>query len=81
MRRSMSDLGTRIPSHKPDVEQRPSGRLDEEAAAAAPDQIVELDQRRTIGAVLRAHAKRMKLEFETRTSDHIGNGSCTGAVV
>src|SRR6476661_671772 len=53
----MSDLGTRIPSHKPDVEQRPSGRLDEEAAAAAPDQIVELDQRRTIGAVLRAHAE------------------------
>ncbi|MEA2967773.1 MAG: hypothetical protein QOE78_1034, partial [Alphaproteobacteria bacterium] len=53
----MSDLGTRIPSHKPDVEQRPSGRLDEEAAASAPDQIVELDRRRTIGAVLRAHAE------------------------
>ena len=52
----MSDLGTKIPSHKPDVEQRPSGRLDEEGAAAAPDQIVELDLRRTIGEVLRAHA-------------------------
>ena len=31
--------------------------------------------------ILCVHAKRMKLEFETRTSDHIGNGSCTGAVV
>ena len=53
----MSDLGTKIPSHKPEVEQRPSGRLNEEGAAAAPDQIVELDQRRTIGEVLRAHAE------------------------
>jgi len=53
----MSDLGTKSPSHKPEVEQRPSGRLDEEGAAAAPDQIVELDQRRTIGEVLRAHAE------------------------
>ena len=53
----MSDLGTKIPSHKPDVEQRPSGCLDETDAAAARDQIVELDQRRTIGEVLRAHAE------------------------
>src|SRR3954454_18393380 len=53
----MSDLGTKIPSHKPDIEPRPSGRFDEGGAAAAPDQIVELDQRRTIGEVLRAHAE------------------------
>src|SRR6185295_8329948 len=53
----MNDLGTKISSHKPDVDQRPSGRLEVEGAAVARDQIVELDQRRTIGEVLRAHAE------------------------
>ena len=53
----MSNLGNRILSHKRDVEQRPSGRRDEQAAAAALDQIVEPDRQRTIGAVLRAHAE------------------------
>jgi acyl-CoA synthetase (AMP-forming)/AMP-acid ligase II len=52
----MSDLGTGFPSHGAEVEQRPSGRLDKERAAAAPVEVVELNQQHTIGGVIRAHA-------------------------
>ena len=50
----MNDLGTGFPKEK--AEQRPSGRLDVEPAAASPDPVVELDKQRTIGGVIRAHA-------------------------
>jgi oxalate---CoA ligase len=52
----MNDLGTGFSSQKADVEQRPSRRPDEERPGAAPDQVVELNKQRTIGAVLRSYA-------------------------
>jgi acyl-CoA synthetase (AMP-forming)/AMP-acid ligase II/acyl carrier protein len=52
----MSDLGTRFPSHKTNVEQPASERLAEGRAAAASEQVVDLTQCRTIGEVLRSHA-------------------------
>jgi non-ribosomal peptide synthetase component F len=50
----MNDLGTGFPKEK--AEQRPSGRLDVEPAAASPDPVVELHKQRTIGGVIRVHA-------------------------
>src|SRR4030088_1667149 len=51
----MNDLGTGFPSEK--AEQRPLSRLDDQRAAAPPDPVVEVNNKRTIGGVIRAQAE------------------------